>query len=195
LVSLQCGQFHTGQTRGSLANTAVTVDGGASLGGTGTIAGSITVTAGTTPAERGAIDLVDGASSVLTLSNPSASATDLTLGGTVGNSSLLDMEVGATSDEILLTNGKLLVNPGGAQINIVPLTGFNAGVYDLFVFQPGQASGLANLTLTTTNIGGYTLSLQSTSTAEQLVVVPEPDLISLLVIGAAALTACRRRSR
>jgi autotransporter-associated beta strand protein len=183
---------------GSLAKTAVAVEGGASLGGTGTIGGSVTVAGGSGPSTWGTISLVDGAAGTLTLSDAISTDTVLTLGGGGGGSpSALDFEVGATADRILIAAGKLLVNSGGGVINVTPLAGFGPGTYDLMDFLSGQASGLGNLTLGTPTLPGYTLSLRSTPTAEQLVVqsVPEPSTLALLGAGAISLVAFAWRRR
>jgi autotransporter-associated beta strand protein len=170
---------------GALGSTAVSVNGGASLGGTGSIAGNVTVAGGSIVAAQGAIDLTDGKAGTLTLSDTNAGETVLTLGGTAGNPSTLDFEVGTTADRVVLAVGKLLVNPGGATISVTPLAGFGPGTYDLFDFSSGQAIGLDNLSLSTTSLSGYILGLQLTPTAEQLVVsVPEPSTFALLGVGA-----------
>jgi autotransporter-associated beta strand protein len=169
---------------GALAKTAVTVSAGASIGGTGSIAGSITVNGGSSSTGGGAINLVDGAPGVLTLSDPLASDKVLTLGGAAGSAAVVDMEVGTVSDEVLISAGELAVNAGGAKIYITALPGFGAGTYNLFSFPAGQATGLANLTLGQTSVNGDPLVLQATSTAEELIVVPEPGaLLTAVAVG------------
>lgn len=185
---------------GSLASPTVTVNAGASLGGSGSLAGKVTVAGGSSQSTQGAVSLVDGVIGTLTLSDPNASDTALTLGGmSAGTPSIMDFEVGGAADSILLSMARLMVNPGGATINISPLDDFHAGVYDLIDFGNGKATGLDRLTLGTTSLPGYTLSLQSTPTAEQLVVsaVPEPSTIALLAAGCIAMMAStwRRRRR
>jgi autotransporter-associated beta strand protein len=186
---------------GSLAHSPANVSGGASLGGSGSIGGVTTVAGGSTSNTQGAIDLTDGMIDTLTFSDIYAADTVLTLGGsTAGNPSALNFDLGPSADNIQITAGKLAVNPGGGVINITALSGIHTGVYDLIDFPIGHASGLTWLSLGTTTLpGGYQLSLQTTPTAEQLVVssVPEPSTFALLVVGAVGLAACgwRRRRR
>lgn len=184
---------------GSIGNTAVSVGGGASLGGRGLIGGTVVLAGGTTAGTRGTLELADGSPGTLLLSNVNASAVVLTMGGAAGNASLMTFEVGsAGGDRVLLDAGKLVVNPGGAIITITPVSGFGTGTYDLVNFDAGQASGLEHLSLFSTSLDGFSLSLQSTSTALQLVVtpVPEPAGIGLVALGALGLHRlnCRRRA-
>ena len=62
-----------------------------------------------------------------------------------------------------------------------------------------QATGLDGLSLSSTSVNGFSLSLQSTPTAVQLVVapVPEPTGIGLVALGIFGLNRLnhRRRSR
>jgi fibronectin-binding autotransporter adhesin len=177
---------------GSLAKTSVTVESGASLAGAGSIGGVVSVVGGTTAATRGAIDLVDGSFDVLTLSDTSSSDAVLTLGSTAGDASSMDFEVGNGADEILDLAGRIVVGPGGAIIDVVPLGELQPGTYDLIQFPSGQATGLDLITLAASSVDGFSLTLQTTSTAEQLVVSPEPVLISGLPIGALYALARRR---
>ncbi|HVK17903.1 MAG TPA: GH25 family lysozyme [Fimbriiglobus sp.] len=182
----------------SIGATPVSVSGGASLGGTGSIGGTVAVVGGSTAATRGSLDLTDGAPGTLRLSNASASDTVLALGGAAGNASRMAFEVGsAGSDRVRIDAGKLEVNPGGATISITALPGFGVGTYDLITFGAGQATGLEHLSLATTSLEGLVLSLQTTPTALQLVVVPVPEpaglgLVALAVVG---LWKLRRRGR
>jgi autotransporter-associated beta strand protein len=156
---------------GSLGNTAVNVGGGAALGGAGSIGGVVAVAGGSSPATQGAINLVDGAIGTLTLSDPNPADTVLALGGSVaGSPSVLNFEVGAAADCIQAVAGKVVVNPGGASINVTALPGLALGNYDLIDFVSGQASGLGSLSLATTLLGPYALSICATPTSEQLVV-------------------------
>jgi autotransporter-associated beta strand protein len=180
---------------GSIGSSPVSVSGGASLGGTGSIGGIVGLAGGSTSVQRATLDLTDGAPGTLLLADANALDTVLTLGGSAGSPSLMTFEVGsAGADRVLLGAGKLAVNPGGAIIGITALSGFGAGTYDLMDFNAGQATGLNQLSLSSTSLGGYTLSLRSTSTALQLVVaVPEPGGLALTVLGIVGLLKCRRR--
>ena len=107
-------------------------------------------------------------------------------------------EVGVSgADRVLLDAGKLVVNPGGAIITITPLAGFGTGTYDLVSFDSGQASGLEHLSLFSTTLNGFSLSLQPTPTAVVLVVtpVPEPAGIGLVALGAFGLNRLYHRRR
>lgn len=171
---------------GTLGLTPVSVNGGTSLGGIGSIAGMVTVAAGSTVASRGILDLTDGQIASLTLSNINPTETVLTLGSSAGNSSLLQFEVGsAGADRVVIDSARLKVNQGGASISVTALPGFGAGTYDLLQFDAGQAEGVNFLNLATPSLEGYTLTLQTTPTAVQLVVaVPEP-VLWFLTLGVA----------
>jgi fibronectin-binding autotransporter adhesin len=202
ILTLPNSQTYTGATSvakgklnitGALGNTAIAVSAGAALGGSGSIAGQISVVGGATSATRGSLDLIDGFAATLQLIDGNSADTVLTLGDiSAGAGSALNFEVGGTSDLISNLTGKLAVNPGGGIISITPLGGFSSGTYDLIRFAPGQASGLSNFSLATPTLpGGFTLALQSTPTAEQLVVTPEPGMF----LAATLVLLPRRRRR
>ena len=157
-----------------LGNTAVTVAGGATLSGAGSIAGTVGVAGGASSANQGTISLVDGAIGTLTLNNTGSSTTVLTLGGSPALPAVLDFELGTSvgcSDQIAITNGMLAVN--GGIINITPLGTVVPGTYNLITTNSaGQVSGLSNFTLATTSstLGGYAASLQSSGGTEQLII-------------------------
>jgi autotransporter-associated beta strand protein len=183
---------------GLLGNTAIIVNGGGALGGTGSIAGQVTLAGGSISAAQGTLDLVDGTIGTLTFSDTNAADNVLTIGGTATASpSILNFEVGSAADLLVLSSGKLVVNPGGGLINITPLDGFGPGTYDLIDFSASQASGLNNLLLNTPTIDGYSVYLQPTATAEELVVTPEPSTLALLGAGTISLIgwAWRRRQK
>ena len=64
----------------------MSIAGGASLGGTGSIAGRVTIAGGNIAAAQGILDLRDGALGTLFLSDASAADTVLTIGGAAANS-------------------------------------------------------------------------------------------------------------
>ncbi len=168
------------------------------LSGSGSISGSVTVSGGSSTSTQGMLDF-SGAMGTMEFTDSLAGDTDLTVGGgTVGNPAMLDFRLGSTADHLLLDAGKFVVNPGGGLIAITPEPGLAAGTYDLIDFQSGQASGLGGLSLASNTLPGYTLSLRSTPTSEQLVVtaVPEPSAVVLLasLLGCLLFKARRRKS-
>jgi len=164
------------RVNGSLAaGSSVTVNGGASLGGTGTVNGVVTLAAGATPSTQGAINLVDGVFSTLTLGD----ASGLALGGAAGNLAKLNFDVGtSTADQLSLGSSGLTVGAGGASISITA-TGVTAGnTYDLVTFGAGGGAGftmgsgttVGALTLTNPNLSfGVAGTLNVTANAIQLV--------------------------
>lgn len=156
-----------------LAST-VTVNGGAALGGTGTVNGPVTVASGSTAGTQGEINLSDGTSGILTLTNSAG----LALGGTAGNGTKLKFDVGSSSDLLSLESNTLNLGAGGATITIVD-AGITAGnTYDLVSFGSGTGAGFAvgagttvgNLTLANPNIVfGVSGSLTVTNDRIQLV--------------------------
>jgi fibronectin-binding autotransporter adhesin len=165
------------------------------LSGSASVSGGITLSGGSTSSTQGMLAM-SGAIATLTLTDASATNTDLTIGGTSpGAAGVLDFRVGSSADRILLEAAKLVVNPGGGLIEITPEPGLAAGTYDLIDFGAGQASGLGGLTLATTAEAGYAFSLQNTPTSEQLVVaaaVPEPSSLALLLTLFAAWSIVAR---
>ncbi len=142
---------------------------------------SLTISGGNTgasPIGQGTLSLVSGAPNTLTINSATAGATVLTLGGTVvGNSSILNMEVGATTDSIVLGSGLLAkVNLGGAKLNITGLGGLT-GTNQTLISAPGGLTLTGGFTLNTTtgNFGGYTLGLSTTGTS---LVLTETNLVA-----------------
>ncbi len=166
---------------GSLGNTAVTVNAGATLGVTGNTsigiagpnaAGSVTLVGGTGLASVGTLNMVDGSVETLNI-NGAAGSSALTL-GSGGNPAALDFDVtngSTTSDSIALTGNSLLqLNPGGAKINISTIGGFVAGThtYNLITYGANDVTGTGAFSLG--NLNGLIATLNQTSTALQLVV-------------------------
>lgn len=110
---------------------------------------------------QGTLSLADGAINTLTLST-----TGLTMGNaTSGTSSVLDMEVGATADSIVIAVDRLRVN-GNVTLNITGLGGLTGAEQTLISANIGSGAAFAitNFTLNTSgNFGGYVVSLSSDS--------------------------------
>ena len=157
------------------------------LSGSGSVSGSISLSGGSTASTQGMLEMA-GAIATMTFTDSTVTDTDLSVGGTsLGAESVLDFRVGSSADRLLLESGKFVVNPGGGLIEITPEPGLATGTYDLIDFNAGQASGLNNLFLYTPTIDGYSAHLQSTATAEELVITPEPAALVLLAAGGIGL--------
>lgn len=184
-VTLSGANTYTGPTAvnsgtflvtGSLANTTVTVAGGATLGGSGTLGGLTTFADG---AHLAAGD----SSGPLTFQN----------GLTLSSGTILDFTLGATSDHIDLTGGTL-TGPGGAgglTLNLSAAPGFAPGTYTLFDFVAGHASDfdVADFAFGTliagTSNGDYAFDLTPTSLAliYSPSAIPEPSTYAALMAG------------
>ncbi|MGC3988509.1 MAG: autotransporter-associated beta strand repeat-containing protein [Chthoniobacteraceae bacterium] len=161
---------------------SVAVNGGGALGGAGTVSGAVTVAAGSTASTEGAINLVDGALGTLTLSN----AAGLTLGGTSGNSSLLNFEVGSsTSDQITLGSNALTLNAGGAAITITSLGVVAGQTYTLMSFGSGSGAGFVTGSGAAV-LGGLTLTNPSISFGVTGTLTVLSNMIELVTSGASA---------
>jgi hypothetical protein len=161
---------------GSLAGTAITAAAGATFlaSGNSTIgtAGSPSVTIAGGPTTTGGIlSLVSGAPNTLTINSATPGATVLTMGGTADNASQLNMEVGPTADEIVLGNGLLAsIGDGGVTLNLTTLGGLTGTTQTLISAPGGGLDGGGGFTLNTASgsFGGYSISLNNTGTALQL---------------------------
>ncbi|OYU99485.1 MAG: autotransporter, partial [Verrucomicrobiales bacterium VVV1] len=168
---------------GSLANTAVSVASNATLGGSGSIAGLTTFNSGAH---------LDPGNSPGTLT--------FTGGLTLTGGSILDFELGSTSDLIRVSGGTLSGPLSGlVTLNLSNSGGFTAGTYTLFDFTSAATSSfdIGDFTFGTTLPGytyalafaGSTLALTATASA-----IPEPStyaaLAGALVLG---LALYRRR--
>lgn len=125
-----------------LATTNVSIYAPGALGGSGTVAGPITLSSG-----NAGIKLTNNAAATLTLGN---GVTGLTLSG--GN--VLAFDVGATADSIAVSGA--FAQTGSATVYISQIGGFGAGTYNLITGASGISA--ANFTLGT-SIPGYTLAL------------------------------------
>ncbi len=185
----------------SLASTFIQVGGGATLdvsgvgggfslgtgqalGGTGSIAGPITL----------------GAGSHLKPGNSPGTIT-FTDGLTLGNGTIIDLELGTVSDLIRVSGGTLTgaTGTGGVTLNLTNSGGFAPNTYILFDFTGATLSGfdIADFTLGTT-IAGYDYSFALSGTTFSLIAtaaaVPEPATYALLGgLAALGLVIARRR--
>jgi autotransporter-associated beta strand protein len=146
--------------------------------GTGT-GGTLTITGGNTggsPVGQGTLSLQDGTLNTLTLANTTDGATNLVLGGTVGNAALLRLDVGASGVDLIAAGQRLTLNPGGAVVNLNALAGpaLGLGTYDFLTYASDSAlQGTLSFAGGLTTVpwgGGRSLTLQTTPTAARLVV-------------------------
>ncbi len=170
---------------GSLGNTAVTVSSGANLGGSGTFGGLVSLSSGAHLA-------------------PGNSAGTLTFnsGLTLLSGSILDFELGTTSDRIVVAGGTLTGPASGTvTLNFSDAGGFAAGTYLLFDFSAGGVTtdsfDLADFTFGSTIAGfNYNLAFNGNTLALTASAIPEPSTVAV-GLGAVALAAVivRRRRR
>lgn len=167
------------RVNGSLANTVVTVASGATLTGSGTIGGPTTITSGA--------HLAPG---------NSPGTITFTGGLTLEGGSILDFELGETSDLIRVTGGVLSgPSSGTILVNLTDASGFIDGTYTLI-----DATGATFDSFDTsffelgTHLEGYTYTFVQNGALFQLAVtaVPEPAAFTLLA-GAAVLGGCLLR--
>ncbi|HVT82598.1 MAG TPA: autotransporter-associated beta strand repeat-containing protein, partial [Phycisphaerae bacterium] len=141
------------------AASSVTVQGGAGLRGTGTVAGPVTLAAGPTPDTQGSIASNTQPEMFMLLGG-------LTAGGTAGSASVLNFDIGgpATGNDLLvLQNSPFTVNPGGAVIRLNNLGNIVPGTYILMGFN--NATAPSNVSLDTSTLGLYNATLNVSSTA------------------------------
>lgn len=166
---------------GSLANTAVTVASGATLGGAGSIGGLTTIQSG----------------GRLAAGNSPGTLT-FTRGLALATGSILDFELGEVSDLVRISGGTFSAS-GTITVNIFDSGGFEAGTYTLFNATGASLSSIgANSFVIGQAIDGfdYTFSLNDNFFFLTATAVPEPasaaTLVALLSLGVAA---CRRPTR
>ncbi|MDR1280520.1 MAG: autotransporter-associated beta strand repeat-containing protein [Opitutaceae bacterium] len=167
---------------------AVTVNSGATLGGSGTINRAIHVLTGAT-FSAGDIDATG---------TSLAGAFTAGAGLTFANGATLAFDLGTTSDTVAVTGGNLTL---AGTLHITARGGFAAGSYTLFSVTGGSITD-NGLTLATTTLDGYNLSLDFSTTTGKVLLnvaanIPEPATIPLLLGAAATLAAALhfRRAR
>jgi autotransporter-associated beta strand protein len=184
-TTISAGTLFANNTSGSaLGSDAVTVNSGATLGGSGSIDGSTTFNSGAHLAPGSTVG-------TLTFTN----------GLTLTAGAILDFQLGTTSD-LLRVSGGTLSGPasGSVTLNLTDAGGFAAGTYTLFNFTSAATSSFdaTDFTLGTTP-SGYTYDLAVVGSALELTAtvsaIPEPSTYAA-IFGACALglAAWRRRS-
>lgn len=182
-------EFYYGETHVKNGNlrvdgyimSTVTVEGGATLAGTGTIDNTTLVKSG---ARIGSTDSVG----TLTFGN------DLTLEGDI----TMSFQLGTVSDMLRLTGG-ILYGPSSEKItlDITAIAGFAAGTYTLIDYRNATASDFSTSDfLFGTTPEGYTYSLQITNRRLNLIVtaVPEPTTVAILIFSLCIILFTKRRS-
>lgn len=164
----------------TFSTSAVTVNSGADLGGSGTLGQLATVSTGGT---------LLGGSSSLTFGN----------GLTLSNGSILDLALGSSFGTLAVTGGNLTFG-SGLIINLTDAGDFDAGTYNL-INASGSTISSTNVGLFTfgTTIAGYSYALAWTGNILQLTAnvsaVPEPSTYALFAgLGMLGFVAWRRRS-
>jgi fibronectin-binding autotransporter adhesin len=157
-VIVNGGTLFINNTAGSgTGSGTVTVNSGATLGGTGTMAGITSVGVG------GALAPGNNTTGLLTISN------DLSL----NNGCTLQFQLGATSDRVAVYGDLTL----GGTLNISNAAGFGAGAYTLFTYT--GALGVGNLSIGSTP-AGYNYAVDTSVQGEVNLVVSLPRFGSIM---------------
>jgi len=146
---------------GSLGATAITVGSGATpvsnVSGNGTLnirgnvtlgtasAGTLTINGGVTSGTligQGTLSLQDTTVNTLTLANTSG-GNNLVLGGPAGNASIISMDVGENTVDLIQVGQGVLLNAGGAIVNLNQLAGnpLAASTYTLMTYSGLTGAG------------------------------------------------------
>ncbi len=175
---------------GSINNSAVSVNSGGTLGGTGRIASS------------GANGLAANSGSVIAPGDGGIGTLEVNLGSTTGAASFLsgsaftfDLNAPGTSDVLSFTGitaSSSDVAFNGNTVNFNNLGGLAAGTYTLFTFD--AANGYTGTLNVGTGLGVFSGSFTYNSNSIQLTVVPEPGTCALFAIGGLVLLTLRRRA-
>ncbi len=173
---------------GTTGSAAVAVNTG-TLAGSGVVNGLATIASGAnlSPGDTGGTSV-----GTLTFAN---GLTFASAGGAI-----VKMDLGTSSDLILLTGGTFTSNSSGVTtFNITPGSGFGNGVYNLIDWSNAAASAVGVDPLSDFSVTGLTAGLSGTFQLDgtgrilQLAVTPEPARVGLLAAGVLALVLRRRR--
>jgi fibronectin-binding autotransporter adhesin len=159
-------------------NSTLLIKGNYTIGTSGSA--SVTIKGGNgTTTTQGILSLVDGQVNTLTINSNVSAATVLTMAGTAGNSSILNMEVGqGSADEIVLGSAvKASIGAGGVTLNLTGIGGLTGGTQTLISAPDGGLTGGGTFTCslptnylssgnTSGNFNGYQITgLTVTNTA------------------------------
>lgn len=187
----------------SAANTyngATTINNGVLLAnnttGSGTGAGSVTVSGGTlggTGSISGAVSV--GSAGTLLGGNGVAAMEDLALSGNVSlaSGSKIQLTLGASGAHSSLTRTGGTWTFDSAQGFAIVDAGLTTGLYDNIIGGLAADPGTAGWTIT--NLPGYTGIFSFDGSNVDLTLIPEPATASILIAGAGCLLAGRRRHR
>ncbi len=155
-TTVEAGSLIVNNTAGSGTGTSdLTIAGGATLGGSGYIGGP------TALADFAILAPGNGGIGTLTFNN------DLDL----GEFSILNFEVGPNSDAVVANAALTLA---GA-LNVIPATGFGAGSYTLFTYNPANTLNHSGLALGTVPAGfNYTINTDTAGQVKLIVTLPTP---------------------
>lgn len=176
---------NTGSTTSGTGTSTVTIQTGATLRGSGFIAGVTTIQSGGIMGTAGTSD--------------TPATLTFTGGLTLNDGAVFNFQLGTASDKFVITGGLLTgaATSGMLTINLTAGSGFTAGTYTLFDYSTGATmSGfdLADFTLGTT-IAGYTSSLAIAGNKLQLTAIPEPATYAAIFGGVSLLGAAIYRRR
>ena len=192
-LTLSGTNTYTGATRindgtfrvnGSLASSAVTVASGATLGGSGTIGGLATFASGA--------HLAPGTS---------PGTLSFTAGLTLNDGTILDLQLGTTSDKVIVSGGALSGPASGTiTVNLSDSGGFTAGTYD---FIDASGATLTGIDATSFELGtviaGYDFTFTQSGNLFQLTAVstaiPEPSTCAIIASFACLAVAVWRKRR